>query len=125
MGTVLDHTIVPATDQEEAAGFYAQILGFEYLGAMGPFPAVRVNESLVLDFRTSSEFHPMHYAFAMDPAEFQAAFQRIKDAGLPYGDGPYSLDNMRGPGTTTGAKGQGKAVYFKDPNGHVLEIKTY
>jgi hypothetical protein len=25
--------------------------------------------------------------------------------------------------TTT--KGLGKAVYFKDPSGHVLEIKTY
>jgi len=34
-------------------------------------------------------------------------------------------DNMQGPGMTTGAKGVGKAVYFKDPNGHVLEIKTY
>ena len=34
-------------------------------------------------------------------------------------------DNMKGPGMTTGAKGMGKAVYFKDPDGHVLEIKTY
>ena len=32
---------------------------------------------------------------------------------------------MEGPGMTMGARGQGKAVYFKDPNGHVLEIKTY
>jgi len=32
---------------------------------------------------------------------------------------------MRGPGITLGAKGDGKAVYFKDPSGHVLEIKTY
>ena len=32
---------------------------------------------------------------------------------------------MKGPGMTAGAKGLGKAVYFKDPDGHVLEIKTY
>ena len=38
---------------------------------------------------------------------------------------PRAQDNMQGPGVTAGAKGDGKAVYFKDPNGHVLEIKTY
>ena len=32
---------------------------------------------------------------------------------------------MKGPGMAMGAKGMGKAVYFKDPNGHVLAIKTY
>ena len=26
---------------------------------------------------------------------------------------------------TVGAKGEGKAVYFDDPDGHVLEIKAY
>jgi catechol-2,3-dioxygenase len=32
---------------------------------------------------------------------------------------------MQGPGMTMGAKGLGKAVYFDDPDGHILEIKTY
>ena len=32
---------------------------------------------------------------------------------------------MRGPGMTQGARGMGKAVYFRDPTGHMLEIKTY
>jgi hypothetical protein len=32
---------------------------------------------------------------------------------------------MQGPGITLGSQGDGKAVYFKDPSGHVLEIKTY
>jgi extradiol dioxygenase family protein len=32
---------------------------------------------------------------------------------------------MQGPGITVGSQGDGKAVYFKDPSGHVLEIKTY
>ncbi len=125
MTTVLDHTIVPALDQEKAAQWYSHVLGFENLGRMGPFSATRVNDSLVFDFHTSEDFRSIHYAFAMDSQEFEAAFERVKEEGIPYGDSPFDMENMKGPGMTAGAKGQGKAIYFKDPSGHVLEIKTY
>ena len=125
MGTVLDHTIVPVHDREEAVEFYSRIFGFEDLGEVGPFLAVRVNNTLNLDFRASDDFRSIHYAFAMEPEEFEAAFSRIKESGILYGDSPRDQENMKGPGMTAGAKGLGKAVYFKDPNGHVLEIKTY
>ena len=65
------------------------------------------------------------YAFAMEAHEFEDAFSRIRGSGIPYGDSPSQQENMKGPGMTLGAKAQGKAVYFKDPSGHVLEIKTY
>jgi len=125
MTVVLDHTIVPVKDQDEAAEWYCQVLGFENMGKVGPFSAVRVNETLVLDFRTSEDLPSIHYAFAMDMEEFEGAFQRIREAGIPYGDSPFDIENMQGPGTTTGAKGPGKAVYFRDPSSHVLEIKAY
>ena len=125
MATVLDHTIVHALDQDQSAQWYSRILGFENVGRMGPFSAARVNDDFVMDFLSSEDVRPMHYAFAMDRQEFEDAFTRIKDEGIPYGDGPFDLENMKGPGMTAGAKGQGKAVYFKDPSGHVLEIKNY
>ena len=125
MTTVLDHTIVPAIDREKSVEFYTRIFGFKDLGAVGPFLAVRVNDTFNLDFRTSEDFQSIHYAFAMDAEEFEAAFTKIKESGIPYGDSPREQENMKGPGMTAGALGQGKAVYFKDPSGHVLEIKTY
>ena len=125
MATVLDHTIVPVRDREEAVEFYSRIFGFADLGEVGPFLPVRVNDTFNLDFRDSDDFRSIHYAFAMEPDEFEAAFARIQESGIPYGDSPYEQDNMKGPGMTMGAKGLGKAVYFKDPNDHVLEIKTY
>ena len=125
MTTVLDHTIVPVKDREEAVEFYTRIFGFEDLGEAGPFLAVRVNETFNLDFSNSDDFRSIHYAFSMDAAEFEAAFARIRESGITYGDSPYEQENMKGPGMTMGAKGVGKAVYFKDPSGHVLEIKTY
>ena len=125
MATVLDHTIVPVRDREEAVEFYSRIFGFENLGEVGPFLAVRVNEGFTLDFRDSDDFRSIHYAFAMEPIEFETAFANIREAGIPYGDEPGEQENMKGSGMAMGAKGMGKAVYFKDPNGHVLEIKTY
>ena len=125
MATFLDHTIVAAKDREEMVKFYSRIFGFEFAGEVGPFLAVRVNDTFNLDFRVSEEIHPNHYAFAMENDEFDAAFDRIKESGIPYGDGPRTKGNMQGPGMTAGAKGMGKAVYFNDPSGHSLEIKTY
>ena len=125
MATFLDHTIVPVKSREEAVEFYSRIFGFEDLGEVGPFLAVRVNDAFTLDFRDVDDFHTIHYAFAMDPQEFETAFTRVKESGIAYGDEPYDQENMKGPGMSMGAKGMGKAVYFKDPNGHLLEIKTY
>ena len=125
MATVLDHTIVPVQDRQRSVEFYTRIFGFDDLGEVGPFLAVRVNDTLNFDFRQSDDFRSIHYAFAMESDEFEAAFARIKESGIPYGDSPRAQDNMQGPGMTTGAKGMGKAVYFKDPDGHVLEIKSY
>ena len=114
MGIVLDHTIVPVRDREEAVEFYTRIFGIDDLGAVGPFLAVKVNDSLNFDFQAYEEFQSIHYAFA-----------RIRESGIAYGDSPYAVENMQGPDMTIGAKGNGKVVYSKDPSVHVLEIKTY
>jgi len=104
MTVVLDHTIVPVNDREQSVEFYSRIFGFENLGEVGRFLAVRVNDSLNLDFSLSDDFRSIHYAFAMEPDEFEAAFQRIQDSKIPYGDSPRAQDNMRGPGITPGEK---------------------
>ena len=125
MTIVLDHTIVPVKDQAEAVSFYVKIFGFKDEGRFWDFAVVRINESLTFDFILSKKFPTRHFAFAMDKSEFEAVFERIREAGISYGDGPSQIDNMKGPGETQGARGIGKAVYFRDPSGHVLEIKTY
>ena len=136
MATVLDHTIVPVQDREKSVEFYSRILGFEVLGEVGPFLAVRVNDTFNLDFAESRDFQRfhyvfaeevqgIHYAFTMESDEFDAAFARIRASGIAYGDNPREKTNMKGPGMTMGSQGMGKAVYFEDPDGHVLEIKTY
>ena len=119
MAITLNHTIVPAHDKEASAKFFAQIFGLKYEGAMSHFAPVRINETLTLDFDNRDRFEMHHYAFHVSDAEFDAIFGRIKESGIPYGSGPFSQDDMK-----TNTWNGGRGVYFKDPNGHVLELLT-
>ena len=117
MTIVLDHTIVPAHDNEAAAGFFARIFGLSFEGAVSHFAPVRVNDTLVLDFDTRATFDPGHYAFKVSNPEFDAIFQRIRDEDIPYGSGPFSPDDM-----AVSHRDGRRRFYFKDPNGHLLEV---
>ena len=50
MPIVLDHTIVPASDNEASARFFARIFGLQVEAAVSHFAPIRVNDTLVLDF---------------------------------------------------------------------------
>jgi len=115
----LNHTIVPSRDKEASARFFAHIFGLEYLGPAGPFAPVRVNESFTLDFDDADSFDIHHYAFHVGDEEFDAIFRRILEAGLTYGSEPSDSENRE-----LNSWNGGRGVYFRDPNGHLLELLT-
>ena len=120
MAITLNHTIVPARDKEASARFFARIFGLRFEGATGHFAPVRVNDTLTLDFADAGETIPIeHYAFHVSDAEFDAILQRVQDAGLAFGSGPRSLED----GKLNDWNG-GRGVYFRDPDGHILELMT-
>ncbi len=92
MAIILDHTIVPSHDRDQAARFFARIFGLEYEGA-GHFAPVRVNESLTLDFANQSDHEEHHYAFLVGESEFDEIFGRIQAEGIVYGSGPRSPED--------------------------------
>jgi catechol 2,3-dioxygenase-like lactoylglutathione lyase family enzyme len=83
------------------------------------FAKVKVNDTLTLLFAQESEFEHHHYAFHASDAEFDAIFSRVKQARLPYGSAPWSIED----GKLNDWNG-GRGVYFRDPDGHVLELMT-
>jgi len=116
---VLNHTIVPARDKIAAARFFANIFGLSFNSGSGHFAPVRVNGSLTLLFDDDDSFDSHHYAFHVSHAEFDAIFARIEEAGLVYGSAPWSLDDRK-----LNDWNGGRGLYFKDPNGHILELMT-
>jgi catechol 2,3-dioxygenase-like lactoylglutathione lyase family enzyme len=121
----LDHLILAVNDLESSLAFYAGILGLKRDGEDGPFTVVRVTPDFVLLVAPWGTEGGQHLAFSMSRVEFDAAFQRIKDAGLPYGDDPHEPANMHDPGDETGAHGMGTTLYVNDPSNHLIEIRHY
>ena len=119
MTITLNHTIVPAHDKEASARFFAQLFGLPYTGLSGHFAPVQVNQTLTLDFDNAEHFESHHLAFHVSDEDFDAIFSRIKAAGVPYGSEPGAQDN----GQLNTRRG-GHGVYFRDPNGHSLELLT-
>ena len=119
MTITLNHTIVPTRDKGAAAEFFARIFGLCADPKGDHFALVRINDTLTLLFDDDEEFESHPYAFHVSDAEFDAILGRIREAKLTYGSAPWSLDD----GKLNDCNG-GRGVYFRDPDGHVLELMT-
>jgi catechol 2,3-dioxygenase-like lactoylglutathione lyase family enzyme len=125
MAIELDHMILAVNDRAESVSFYRDILRLAHEGDDGPFSVLRVTPGFVILLAQRGAAGGEHLAFAMTEPEFAQAFDRIKAAGIAYGDHFSTVGNMQGPADETGARGSGKAIYFFDPNKHMLEIRHY
>jgi catechol 2,3-dioxygenase-like lactoylglutathione lyase family enzyme len=84
MAIELNHTIVPARDPQASAQFLAGILGVRVSDPVSHFTPVTLDNHVTLDYDHADEVIPHHYAFAASDTEFEAAFGRIRDAGITY-----------------------------------------
>jgi catechol 2,3-dioxygenase-like lactoylglutathione lyase family enzyme len=116
----LNHTIVACRDQQRSAAFLAGILGLPPATRFGHFLVVGADNGVSLDFaETSRPITSQHYAFLVGEAEFDAAYSRIRDQGVPYW-----ADPGRTQPATINQRDGGRGLYFEDPDGHLLEIIT-
>lgn len=119
MAITLNHTIVPARDKAAAAQLFAQVFGLACKGQDEHFAPVKVNDTLTFLFDDEASFESHHYAFHVTDAEFDAIFRRVKEAGLTYGSTPWSAEDGK-----LNDWGGGRGIYFKTPDGHLLELMT-
>jgi catechol 2,3-dioxygenase-like lactoylglutathione lyase family enzyme len=120
MSVQLNHTIVRVRDKQEAARFFAGILGLPQATPYGPFLVLEAANHVSLDF-ADDHGHPVpaHYAFLVTEAEFDQIAGRIKARGLDFWADPFHEQ----PGQVNTNDG-GRGLYWDDPNGHSLEIIT-
>ncbi|MEV4236608.1 MULTISPECIES: VOC family protein [unclassified Nocardia] len=120
MPIVLNHTIVPATDKQTSATFFAELMGRSVSAPNGPFVPVTVNDDLTLDFDDRGSVEPGHYAFLVDDETFDAVLHRLSNwPAVDYGSGPENgwdrdINHLAG----------GRGVYVRDPDGHSYELFT-
>jgi catechol 2,3-dioxygenase-like lactoylglutathione lyase family enzyme len=116
----LDHTIVWSSDATRSAAFLAHVLGVEVGARTGPFLPIRLGNAITLDFADGPPGPAVqHYAFRVSEDAFDAAFERIRGAGIEYWADPLH----REPGRLNDMNG-GRGLYFADPDGHNMELLT-
>jgi catechol 2,3-dioxygenase-like lactoylglutathione lyase family enzyme len=115
----LNHTIVWCRDKTVSAPYLAATLGLAAPTSFGPFLIVELANGLSLDFHDSfsdGEIASQHYAFLVSEDEFDQIFGRITARGQEHWADP----SLHESGINTHDGGRG--TYFKDPDGHLLEI---
>ena len=121
MSASLDHMIVFARDRDASAAYLAEMLGTPEPTKAGHFTQVQIDHGLTVDFmNTSGNVATQHYAFLVSDAQFDAAFARIRERNQTYWADPY----RRRPMEINALASDGRLVYFEDPSGHFLEIRT-
>jgi catechol 2,3-dioxygenase-like lactoylglutathione lyase family enzyme len=121
----LDHCVIAVSDWERSNRFYRNILGAELVELDKGRFAYRFGEQQLNVHGPGSEPHPR----ADDPV-------RPGNSDLCFvWEGPIegAVEHLRhelvevelGPVERTGARGTGTSVYFRDPDGSLLELISY
>ena len=117
----LDHIVLNVSDVERSLGWYRDLLGLapdrldEWRRGDVPFPSVRVNDKCVIDlFGTERSGENMnHLCLVVDRGEVDAIATDPR------------FDVIDGPVQRWGARGDGTSVYVRDPDGNVVELRSY
>jgi catechol 2,3-dioxygenase-like lactoylglutathione lyase family enzyme len=121
VSVTLNHTIVWCRDKNVSARYLSTVLGLDEPKARGPFLVVEMANELSLDFHAyyvrDGEIASQHYAFLVGEDEFDQIFGRIRSGGQDYWADP-GLSRLGEINRNDGGRG----VYFRDPDGHLLEI---
>jgi catechol 2,3-dioxygenase-like lactoylglutathione lyase family enzyme len=133
MQCVMDHIVLNIEDDEKMIAFYEKVLQFpterldEYRSGKAPFPSVRLNADTIIDLfpkkmwqasgRTGEGRENLnHFCIALGKETWQELLERLRAHAVHIEEGPVSR---------WGAHGEGTSVYFRDPEGNLIEARYY
>ena len=123
-----DHTNWKVRDLETSLRFYRDVLGLEPFGleeyrrGERPLVSVRVTESFILHLTPDPDFSPTstggydHLALVVEGVEPDELAEYLTSKGVEIEKRFESI---------TGARGEGPALYVRDPDGYRVELKLY
>ncbi|MFC8040257.1 VOC family protein [Paenarthrobacter sp. NPDC057355] len=97
MPALFNHTIIASRDRTGSAEFYRSILEADEAPSWGPFTNLSLAGGVMLQFAEPPvEIQMQHYAFLVDEAHFDRAYQQLVDNGVEHWADPQ----MTRPGET-------------------------
>lgn len=120
----LDHCVIHVSDWARSNAFYSEVMGCEVV-RRGDGYAYRFGDTQLNLHGPGVDPHPV----ARDPVRPGNSDLCFEWPG-PIGDAAAHLEKCKveielGPVARGGAKGMGMSVYFRDPDGSLLEFISY
>jgi catechol 2,3-dioxygenase-like lactoylglutathione lyase family enzyme len=120
----MDHIVLRCADVETTLAWYTDVLGMagvrvaEWRRGEVPFPSVRVAPGTIIDLvgglsEADGDGRLDHFCLVVEPTDL---------SGLAASG---ALDVIEGPVTRYGARGNGRSLYVRDPDGAVVELRCY
>ena len=120
----LDHLVLTVADVAKTCEFYERILGMETVTFGAGRKALAFGRQKINLHQSGKEFEPK----AVKPTPGSGDLCFIALTPLPEviqhlkGEG---IDIVEGPVARTGATGPMQSVYFRDPDGNLIEVSNY
>jgi lactoylglutathione lyase len=126
--TAADHTNWRVRDLEASLNFYRDVLGLEPFGleeyrrGERSLVSLRVTEDFILHLSPDPEFERTptggydHLALVVEDAEPDELAESLQSRGVEVEEQFESI---------IGARGEGPALYVRDPDGYRIELKFY
>jgi catechol 2,3-dioxygenase-like lactoylglutathione lyase family enzyme len=126
--TGADHTNWRVSDLDRSLRFYRDVLGLEpfsleeFHRGERPIVSLRITPTFIVHLRPDPSFEPGstggydHLALVVEETDTEALAEYLRTKGVEV--------ERRSEGVV-GAQGDGEALYVRDPDGHLLELKLY
>ncbi|MEV4175056.1 VOC family protein [Nonomuraea sp. NPDC049709] len=120
----LDHLVLTVTDIDGTMAFYSRVLGMEPVAFEGGRHALRFGVQKINLHRAGAEIDPKAARPTPGSADLclisavpiEEVVRHLETCGVPVEEGPVPR---------TGAQGTITSVYFRDPDGNLIEVSTY
>ena len=117
----MDHVVLVSSDVERLVAFYRDELGLaaerleQWRAKEVPFVSLRVSDSFLIDVMAGERTGENVNHFAL-----QVAGVDIDELAA---SGRFEVE--MGPADLFGARGTGRGLYFRDPDGNLVELRAY
>ncbi|MBW2251028.1 MAG: VOC family protein [Deltaproteobacteria bacterium] len=133
MECLMDHIVLNVEDDDKMIVFYSEVLMFaperleEFRAGNVPFPSVRLNADTIIDLFPKKMWQKNdrveqgrdnlnHFCFALSKSAWENLLERLQ---------ANDVDLEEGPVPRWGAHGTGTSIYFRDPEGNLIEARYY
>jgi catechol 2,3-dioxygenase-like lactoylglutathione lyase family enzyme len=124
--TGLDHVVIAVSDWERSNAFYRSVLGAEVVEMDRGRYAYRLPDGRQLNVHGPGATPSPRASDPVRPGNSDLCFAWIGTADDAVRHlQAHGVEPEVGPSERTGARGTGTSVYFRDPDGSLLELISY